>query len=119
MTIDDLCRNFAQGLIVAAVDATCQMGIMHAVYDSVYLRPPVSLKKAFVKFSKKAMRKWFKCAKPKDIAEVRIYEYIKTVISATYGKQMYLMSIGAWARNNKTKGMYLNEPNKQEKVWCL
>jgi hypothetical protein len=55
--------NFAQGLLLEAIDASYKMGYVEIIYDKLFLKIPGSLtdvKKMVKAFVKKAARHWFK-----------------------------------------------------------
>src|SRR5690242_17395395 len=61
LTPDDI--NFAQGLLVEAIDASYKMGFAHIMFDAFYGKVPGSLtdvRKLVTAFVKKAAKHWFK-----------------------------------------------------------
>ncbi len=89
LPIDNAVRNFAQGLLVEAVDASYSMGYVEAVFMTIYdFLVSRKLTKGYVDFmktlAKKAMKHWFKHAKQKDLMHAKIYESVRLKIQSHF-----------------------------------
>jgi len=83
MPINDNARGFAQGLLVAAIDASYTMGYVQIIFDS-FLRSPFDAGKLIKSFGKKAAKHWFKNAKGVDLMDAKIYEVVRISISNSF-----------------------------------
>jgi hypothetical protein len=80
--------NFAQGLLVEAIDASYKMGYVHIVYDTFYAKVPGSLAgvKSLIKsFAKKAARHWFKHVTARtNFDDVEIYDAVRGQLAVNF-----------------------------------
>ncbi len=89
LIIHDRIRNFAQGILVEAVEASFAIGFVEIVYDTFCLKPPTpNVKKVFSKFGKNAARHWFKHVSVTDLTEIKVYDFVKNMISIKLRSQM-------------------------------
>jgi hypothetical protein len=92
LTINNRVRNFAQGLLVEAIDATYAMGFVQALWESFSNPAKLTkgLDKALIKFAKKASKHWFKHATETDLMNVKIYETVRITISRNFRTFLYI-----------------------------
>lgn len=88
-TITNDLRNFAQGILVEAVDATYAMGYVDALFQTIvsFLMSRKLSKGAvdFMKtFAKKAMKHWFKHATQTDLMHAKIYETVRLGLNRNF-----------------------------------
>ena len=83
----DSLRSFAQGVLLAAVDASYAFSFVDALFGAA-LRPNVAAQKVIKKFSQKALKSWFKYAKPKDLSDIKIYESVRRDIDYQFGRAL-------------------------------
>ena len=76
-TID---REFAQALLVEAIDASQQMWYVETLYKATS-KPNSSVQSIIKSFAKKALTKWFKSKTASKVANVEIYESVKKTLS--------------------------------------
>jgi hypothetical protein len=94
-TINNNIRNFAQGLLVEAVDASYAMGYIEALFKSVCrFKGPADFTKTF---AKKAMRHWFEHATQQDLMRVKIYESVRSPLTRNFRSE-FLMKINGIAK---------------------
>jgi len=121
MTINDRVREFAQGLLIEAVDASYALGFVEALFRAT-ANPGAGTKKILTKFGKKALKNWFKHATPKDLMQVKIYEIVRKQLEYNFGRVLILHSNGTAMNeiNNAAFITYsLNQLNseKDRRVW--
>lgn len=74
-------REFSQGLLVAAVDATYAMGWLEVTFKSV-ANPGRGVKSALRKLARNGVRYWFKNLKSEQsLADIKIYESVRAQLS--------------------------------------
>jgi len=64
--------NFAQGLLVEAIDASYEMGYVHIIFETFYGKIPGSfadVQKMVKTFAKKAAKHWFEHLGSKDLSK--------------------------------------------------
>jgi hypothetical protein len=80
-------RNFAQGLLVEAIDASTEMGFVEVLYDKTFMKPPTDF--SFIKdlakaLCKQALKDWFRHATGKDFTDPKIYESVRRTIRRNF-----------------------------------
>lgn len=88
MTVTDSVRGFAQGLLVAAIDASYAMGFVESLFLSSS-NPANGARKVIKKFAKSAVKKWFKHAKPADLLDAKIYNIVRGRLEANFKFKMH------------------------------
>lgn len=92
MPINDNVRGLAQGLLVAAIDASYTMGYVQSssIVSAALLAmsPSWSLVKSF---GKKAAKHWFKHAKSVGSMDAKIYHVVRAQISLTFINELFPM----------------------------
>ena len=77
-------RNFAQGLLVAAVDASYAIGWVELTFRWA-VNPGAGLQKSLLKLSRSATRYWFKNLKnSQSLVDVKIYERVRDKIAQNF-----------------------------------
>lgn len=76
MNVDRELREFAQGLLVEAIDASYAMGFIEALVRSL-VSPRPGVRSIIKKFGKKASKHWFKHATAGDLRNIEIYEIVR------------------------------------------
>jgi hypothetical protein len=88
LQINDADREFAQGLLVEAIDASYPMGIMEQVYRRFFLRVPTSFKsiaKSAVKIALYAIRqRWLRRTQSLTSDQVKIYENVRVTLARNF-----------------------------------
>lgn len=76
-------RNFAQGLLVEAVDASFALGLIELTFRWA-VNPGPGLKKALQKLARSAARHWFKHRKDQSLLDARIYERVRDQLTRSF-----------------------------------
>lgn len=90
MAVTDNTRNFAQGLLVAGIDASYTMGYVDALVSSLFRSGPHA-GKLIKGFGKKAAKHWFKHARASDLMDAEIYETVRVEISRRFRTDLFAM----------------------------
>ncbi|MGD8569281.1 MAG: hypothetical protein PVJ39_14435 [Gammaproteobacteria bacterium] len=104
LTVNDNVREFAQGLLVEAIDASYAMGYIQALFKSV-ANPTAGVKKIITKFAKKASKHWFKHANPKDLLNVEIYEIVRSRLELNFGRYLSMLAAGIAKKSTQFSAM--------------
>jgi hypothetical protein len=79
--------NFAQGILLEAIDASYKMGYVHILFDTFYGKVPGSfteIGKLTKSFAMKAVKHWFKHIGQKRLEDAEIYVAVRNVIAANF-----------------------------------
>jgi len=76
-------REFAQALLVEAVDASYAMGFVEAAFRSL-AKLPKGLGAVLKSFAKRAAKQWFKHATQDDLADPEIYESVRARLALNF-----------------------------------
>lgn len=86
--ITDKDREFAQALLVEAIDASCTMGIVEDVFHRFFMKIPASFKdiaKSAMKIAAKAIAaRWFGRCRLTDPGKARIYENVRVSLARNF-----------------------------------
>lgn len=93
LTINDKVREFAQGLLVEAVDASYAMGFIEALFKAS-ANPSAGTKQVLTKFANKAAKHWFKHASADNLLKVEIYEIVRSRIALNFGRYLAMLASG-------------------------
>ena len=77
-------RQFAQGLLLEAIDASYAMGYVEIIFRTFFGKVAPTFKdlRSMVKsFCKKALKHWFKHATQQDLADPKIYESVRVTLA--------------------------------------
>ncbi len=83
MPMSDSLREFAQGLLVEAIDVSYAIGYIHGLFRSVK-NPVKGALKILKSFGKKASQNWFKHASVHDIQNARVYNFVKNEVARRF-----------------------------------
>ena len=83
LIVTDSVREFAQALLVEAVDASYQVGFIEAIVRST-ANPTRGAVKVLKDFVKRAAKNWFKHARASDLQKVRIYDFIRNHLARAF-----------------------------------
>jgi hypothetical protein len=112
-------RNLAQGLLVAAVDASCAMGWAELTFRWA-VNPGAGLKKALQKLGLRAARHWFKHLKHgQSLTDVRIYERVRDKLAQNF-RSHFRITLQAKAQGQRRQLMACvdcSAPKPHEMVW--
>jgi hypothetical protein len=92
--VTDSDRDFAQGLLLEAVDASCTMETTESIFKKFYLKVPTSfgsiLKSAAAIAAKAIENRWSGRCRKIDPAKVRIYESVRKTLARNFVTVMRL-----------------------------
>ncbi|MEJ2682394.1 MAG: hypothetical protein P8176_02390 [Gammaproteobacteria bacterium] len=110
MTITDPVREFAQGLLVEAIDASYAIGFVEAIFRST-ANPSKGAIKILKSFGKKAARHWFKHANVHDLQNVKVYDFVRNEIARRFRNPLRILA--STASLEKQPGTFLsyNKPS--------
>ncbi|MDR2853606.1 MAG: hypothetical protein LBV61_11235 [Burkholderiaceae bacterium] len=114
-------RNFAQGLLVAAVDASYAMGWIELTFRWA-TNPGQGLKKALRKLASQAARYWFKHLKQdQSLADAKIYESVREQLARNFRSPFRIM-LEAKAQGQQQQQLFVtcvncSAPNQYDRLW--
>ncbi|MBZ5701863.1 MAG: hypothetical protein LAN84_08445 [Acidobacteriia bacterium] len=86
--LTDKDREFAQALLVEAIDASCTMGVVEDIYNRFFMKIPGSFKdiaKSAMKIAARAIAaRWFGRCRLTDPGQARIYESIRRTLALKF-----------------------------------
>jgi hypothetical protein len=85
ITDDD--RNFAQGLLVEAIDRSYAMGYVERLFSSFFMKVPASFGDVaglLKDFGKAALKHWFQHATGQDLRDPKVYESIQLTMRRSF-----------------------------------
>ena len=85
--MDDRLREFAQALLVEAIDASYAIGYVHGLFRSVK-NPVKGALKIMKTFGKEASQHWFKHASVHDLQNAQIYNFVKDEVARRFIKRL-------------------------------
>lgn len=94
LKIDDKIREFAQGLLVEAVDASYALGFIQIIFETFFFKPEPKLSKMLKKLVKKSAKHWFKHMKSQDLSKIKIYEIVRKQIQRSFETHFILLIQG-------------------------
>jgi hypothetical protein len=105
MQITNKVREFAQGLLVEAVDASYALGYVEALFRAT-ANPAAGVRKILKKFAKKAIKHWFKHATADNLMDIKIYEVVRNQLAYNFGRILVLHSNGL-AKKSQENAAYV------------
>src|SRR5262245_49652996 len=86
--ITDGDREFAQALLLEAVDASCTMGVVESIYRRFFMKVPGSFKsilRSAMKVVGEAVRqRWFKRCRDLNAARAKVYESVRASLARNF-----------------------------------
>jgi len=83
MDINNRAREFAQGILLEAVDASYALGYVDILRSSL-LQFKDGAKAVFKKFAKEVAAHWFKHLKPQDLHKIKIYDRVRDALDDSF-----------------------------------
>lgn len=117
LPMSDGLREFAQGLLVEAIDASYAVGFVRALHE-VTANPTRTAREILKDFGKKAFKLWFKHATVHDLQDVRVYEFVLHEIARRF--RLRLSEFAAGVGMNKRRGAFLAYQKPERgivKIW--
>lgn len=75
LPMSDALREFAQGLLVEAIDASYAIGFVQALHETT-ANPAKGAREILKSFGKKASKLWFAHATVHDLMNVKVYQFV-------------------------------------------
>ncbi len=116
LNVTDPVREFAQALLVEAVDSSYAFGFVDALFRSV-TNPRARAKKVLTKFSKKALKHWFKHAKAQDLMSIKIYDKVREQLAWKFGRVLLMHVNGVAKLNDNHFGMLAFNSSDSKIIW--
>lgn len=107
-TMNHSMREFAQGLLIEAVDASYAMGLVEIIFRSAYAKPGKSGSSFLKTFARKASVKWFKHAKATDLSTVKIYETVRRQLRYNFLKSEFIPRINGTTSSTDAAAAYVD-----------
>lgn len=119
VTITTELRNFAQGLLVEAIDATYALGYIEILWRTAY-NPGSGMLKALSKLGRKAAKHWFKHATQKDLFKAKVSSRVRDQLARSFSSVFPMMLDGV-ARTTHTRRTHVayvdyGQPSKTDAV---
>ncbi|MBL1278442.1 MAG: hypothetical protein COB30_020400 [Ectothiorhodospiraceae bacterium] len=87
LPMSDRLREFAQALLVEAIDASYAIGYAHGLFRSVK-NPVKGALKILKSFGKKASQNWFKHASVHDIQNAQVYNFVLDEVGRQFSREL-------------------------------
>jgi len=118
LSINDQIREFAQGLLLEAIDGSYALGFIHSLFGGAF-NPGAAAKKIFTKFARKALKHWFKHASAKDLMNIKIYDIVRKQLERSFSSNLDMYASGVATSKIKNSGFVnYNDSSKMKKaVW--
>ncbi|SON48541.1 hypothetical protein [Vibrio tapetis] len=100
MVVDDKVREFAQGLLVEAVDASYKIGFIEATWRST-INPRKPIAKVLNELAKGALSHAFDHATTNDLRKIKIYQLVMSAINRNFRSQLAMFLDGIACNNEK------------------
>lgn len=113
-------RNFAQGLLVEAIDATYALGYIEIIWRTSY-NPGNGMLKALAKVGRKAAKHWFKHATQNDLLKAKVSSGVRDQLAHSFAS-VFLMMLEGIARAPQTRRAHVahvhyGRPSNTEMLW--
>lgn len=95
-------RNFAQGVMIAAIDATYKLGYIEILLKTYYT-PGSSMKKMLLKIGGKAAQHWFKHATCRDLMRAKISSRVRDQLAVNFKTPFSLLLDGVVGATQERK----------------
>jgi len=113
-------RNFAQGLLVEAIDATYALGYIEIIFVTAY-NPGRGMLKALSKVGTKAARHWFKHATDRNLHNAKVAETVRRQLSLAFKTPMGEMLDGLALERTVRRAIHAHvqygRPSKSNMMW--
>ncbi len=105
LPMSDGLHEFAQGLLVEAIDASYAIGFVRALIEST-ANPVKGAREILKSFGKKASKLWFKHATVHDLMNVKVYQFVLDELVRSFRNPLRVNYV-AGVRPNKRIGAFL------------
>ncbi|MDH2433802.1 hypothetical protein QCD60_14610 [Pokkaliibacter sp. MBI-7] len=118
LAITDSVREFAQGLLIVAVDASYAMGYIDILVNVLIKRKPgSSIKSLVTKLVKKNVKHWWKHAQQKDLLDAKIYETVRATIALKQKTQLDMYLNGLAQVSDRTRNLVVLNKSSCTAAW--
>lgn len=118
--VNDPARNLAQGLLVAAVDASYAMGWVEATFRWS-VNPGAGVKKALQKLAGRAARYWFKHLRSgQSLSDAKIYESVRDQLARNFRShfRVTIQAQGLGQKKQLAACLKCGMPKANDRLWC-
>ncbi len=116
LNVNDAVREFAQSLLVEAVDSSYAFGFIDSLFRSV-TNPRDGVKKVLAKFGKKALKHWFKHATTQNLMSIKIYDRVREQLALNFGRVLLMHVNGIAKQNENHFGMLAYSDCDSKVIW--
>jgi hypothetical protein len=117
LTVNDAAKEFAQGLLVEAIDASYAVGFVEDIFRST-ANPTKGAIEMLKSFGRKAAKRWFKYATVHDLQDVKIYDFVRLEIARRFRSPLKILASTALLENQPGDFLLCNKPsNGLLKAW--
>ena len=113
-------RNFAQGLLVEAIDSTYALGYIEIIWRTSY-NPGNGMLKTLSKVGRKAAKHWFKHATQQDLLKAKISSRVRDQLAHSFASvfPMMLEGIARAPQTRRTHVAHVNygQPSNTDTLW--
>ncbi|WP_052260558.1 hypothetical protein [Photobacterium gaetbulicola] len=92
MQVSDLHREFAQALLVEAIDASFQIGFVEALFRST-INPTAGVSNTLKSFAKKASVHWFEHLTAKELKNIKVYEIVRLELARRFRTSLRVLNL--------------------------
>jgi hypothetical protein len=93
--IDDKIKNFAQGILIGAINASYEIGYVKIIFNVFYMQPPKPIKQILKKLAKKTSMHWFnKHFRATDLHNIKIYEIVRGKVADNFRRHFMSLANG-------------------------
>lgn len=117
LNVNDAAREFAQGLLVEAIDASCSIGFVESIFRSV-TNPTKGAIEILKKFGRKSAKYWFRCGSLQNLADVKVYEFVRVEIARRFRVSLNVLASTASLKRQPAVLVVFKKPSHGlSKVW--
>lgn len=113
-------RNFAQGLLVEAIDATYMLGYIEILFRTSY-NPGAGMAKALKKLGRKAARHWFKHTSQDDLLAAKISHRVRDQLARSFKIiiEALLAGVASTTQTQRPRiaSVHFGKPSKTDTLW--
>jgi len=120
-TITNFTRSAVQSTLIAAIDASYQMGFVDSLYSAFGMKRMADFKKlakTIKKLTIKFVRQWWKHATEKDLQNVKIYEAVRVTVAARRAEIVReVKSEIGMSRKQARNPVYISISDSDHQIW--
>jgi len=117
LTVNQKLRNFSQGLLVEAIDASYNIGFIESIFRSTS-NPAQGAMNVLKKFGRRAAKHWFDHTSLDDLQDVKIYDFVRVGLARNFRTALYIFLAKTEAPERASVFLsYYKPQNTLLKVW--